>query len=112
MWLLTFAPLVSQYVSAHRAIDPADYICSASGTHGDQHHSTPDKAMSACDYCDLLAGHPTVPTPAAALIPVLILLAIVATAQRTRLFVPLGTFPSGRPRGPPLRLLSSAFHSG
>ncbi|ARP85292.1 DUF2946 domain-containing protein [Bordetella genomosp. 9] len=101
MWLIVFAPLVSQLIEAYRPIDPASEICSVSRPHGGSHHESPDNPLAACGYCGFLSGHPTVPTAPAALLPLLIVAAGVPDAPRIRLFVPLGTFPSGRPRDPP-----------
>ncbi|WP_420996557.1 DUF2946 domain-containing protein [Cupriavidus sp. 30B13] len=104
MWLIVFAPAVSQFVASAHAADPAGYICSAAHP-DDAAHQAPGVDLSACGYCDLLADHPAapgIPVPP----PALPLLAAFAAAPTlfTR-FVPLGAFPSGRPRAPPVQPL-------
>ena len=65
-------------------------------------HHGPAGSMNACGYCDLLAHHVPVPAlPALALSIVVVMIGTAVSTLSTH-FTPLGAFPSGRPRGPPL----------
>jgi hypothetical protein len=109
MCLVVFVPLVSQLVMAAHANEPNAALCSAFDTSVDhaQSHSVNGDSLAACAYCDLLANHVAV-TAVPPVMPVLILLIAIAAAPvlSTR-FTPLGAFPSGRPRAPPVSLASS-----
>jgi hypothetical protein len=112
MCLIVFAPLVSQSLAAARAgqarIEAIEHeLCSADGPdaapmhsdHGGMQHGDP---MSACGYCDFLAGHAAVPAvPPVALVLVALVLIALAPLPSLR-HVAFGAFPSGRPRGPPV----------
>jgi len=76
-----------------RLAPQVDCGAAAHGTHG---------TLAACGYCDLLAAHTAAP-PLPIVLPLVTLLVLFATVPwlPTR-FVPLGAFPSGRPRGPPV----------
>jgi hypothetical protein len=101
MWLIVLAPLVSQLVMAARANEPDAALCSVTQAETMQHHGA-GASLDACGYCDLLADHVPMPTlPAAALIATVLLAGIAVPTLSTR-FTPLGAFPSGRPRGPPV----------
>ncbi|MFM0733087.1 DUF2946 domain-containing protein [Paraburkholderia sediminicola] len=113
MWLVVFAPVVSQMLVSNRAHEPFAALCSAlqPGTQSLTSQSAPaspapvhlshDDAFGACGYCHLLEHHVAMPSVAAVEPPAT--LALVGTtppALSTR-FTPLGAFPSGRPRDPP-----------
>ncbi|WP_115776481.1 DUF2946 domain-containing protein [Paraburkholderia caffeinilytica] len=102
MWLVVFAPLVSQLLVASRADEPVSAICSAvdSGAPA-AHHAFPDK-IAACGYCDFLAHHVAAPgVPPAGLVATLSLADAQVSAPPP--FVPhAAAFPSGRPRAPPV----------
>ncbi len=107
MCLLVLAPLVSQWVAARHAADPSGFICSAAQPEADG--SGQHAPLSACGYCDLLAGHAAAP-PLPAVLPVLALVLLFAAVMLPPLApVPLGAFPSGRPRGPPASPRSVPF---
>jgi hypothetical protein len=102
MWLVVFAPLVSQLLVASRADEPVGAICSAVDSDAPAaHHASPDK-IAACGYCDLLAHHvAALGVPPAGLIAMLLLADPQVLAPP--LFVPhAAAFPSGRPRDPPV----------
>ncbi|MBB2984551.1 hypothetical protein FHX57_006354 [Paraburkholderia tropica] len=102
MWLVVLAPLVSQLVMAERAHQPVAALCSAAEPVDSTLHHTLDSALSACGYCDLLATHTAVP-PLPVVIPALFALVIAALVPALiSRFTPLGAFPSGRPRAPPI----------
>ncbi|MBK3838343.1 DUF2946 domain-containing protein [Paraburkholderia aspalathi] len=113
MWLVVFAPVVSQMLVSNRANEPFAALCSAlqpaSQSLVNQStqakpapvHLSHDDAFGACGYCHLLQHHVAMPTVAAVEPPPALALAgTVPPALSTR-FTPLGAFPSGRPRGPP-----------
>jgi Protein of unknown function (DUF2946) len=101
MWLVVFAPLVSQLIVSARAEQPVAPICSAVQAGDMSGHASPDDLLGACGYCDLLATHAAMPSvPAAALSTPLIVALAAAPVLPTR-FTPLGAFPAGRPRAPP-----------
>ena len=117
MCLVVFAPLVSQSLAAARMgqlreqaqVQAIEHeLCSADGQdaasmpmHAD-HAGVPDGQMAACGYCDFLAGHAALPwVPPVA--PVLVLLVFIVAAIMPPLrHIAFGTFPSGRPRAPPV----------
>jgi hypothetical protein len=112
MCLVVFAPLVSQSLMAARMgqarIQAIEHqICSADKQDAaampmhSSHEGAPDGSMSACGYCDFLAGHAALPAvPPVALVLVLLLL-IAAVAMPPLRHIAFGAFPSGRPRAPP-----------
>lgn len=102
MWLIVFAPIVSQLVvAAHRDDPTAVALCSAVQPSTGPVHATHADPLAACGYCDLLADHMAMPTiPPAPLALVVLLVAVAAPVLSVR-FTPLGAFPSGRPRAPP-----------
>ncbi|HTH60942.1 MAG TPA: DUF2946 domain-containing protein [Paraburkholderia sp.] len=103
MLLIVIAPIVSQLSVAPRIDDAATAaLCSgtppSAPTAHAAHRADP---LAACGYCDLLANHPAMPAaPAPMLFLVVLIAATIAPTLCTR-FMPLGAFPSGRPRGPP-----------
>ncbi|NKJ50501.1 hypothetical protein CIC12_28010 [Burkholderia sp. SG-MS1] len=116
MWLVVFAPLVSQMLMAGRAHEPIAALCSAlqpsgaseAGLVAQAAHSAPepvhlshDDAFGACGYCHLLEHHVAMPTVDAVEPPAALVLAGTAPPTLSTRFTPLGAFPSGRPRAPP-----------
>jgi hypothetical protein len=65
-------------------------------------HDMPAGSLGACGYCDLFAHHVPAPALPPATLSVVAVLVAVAAATLSTHFTPLGAFPSGRPRGPPL----------
>jgi Protein of unknown function (DUF2946) len=101
MWLIVLAPVVSQLVVAARYGEPVAALCTATASSADTQHAH-GSGMIACGYCDLLATHCTLPTVTN---PLLILVMLVTSAALPILsssFTPLGAFPTGRPRAPPI----------
>ena len=112
MCLVVLMPLASQSLAAARAaqarIEAIEHtLCSVDGQDSlampmhSGHESSPGGLMSACGYCDFMAGHAALPAvPPVAL--VLVLLVFIATAAMPPLrHIAFGAFPSGRPRAPP-----------
>jgi len=116
MWLVVFAPLVSQLVASGRADEPVAALCSALHPSGASDagnalvaqtspapvHLSHDDAFGACGYCHLLEHHVAMPTVAVAELPAALPLAGTAPPTLSIRFIPLGAFPSGRPRAPPV----------
>jgi hypothetical protein len=100
MCLVTFVPLVSQLVASAGAAEPVAVLCSATQADNGTHHA--GDPLSACGYCDLLATHAAAPPIPPTVAPALLLLIVAATAVLSTRFTPLGAFPSGRPRDPPV----------
>ncbi|PMS38351.1 DUF2946 domain-containing protein [Trinickia symbiotica] len=101
MWLIVCVPIVSQLVVASHEGEPVAALCSATESPDVSHHSAPD-SLSACGYCDLLATHAAMPALPAVAAPMLTLVVIMTAPVLSVRFTPLGAFPSGRPRDPPL----------
>lgn len=101
MWLIVFAPVMSQLVMSARTHDPVAALCSAVQPGGLEHHA-PANSLDACGYCDLLADHVAMPSIPPAALSVVLLVSVVAAVVLSTSFTPLGAFPSGRPRAPPL----------
>ncbi|HEX7912438.1 MAG TPA: DUF2946 domain-containing protein [Paraburkholderia sp.] len=113
MWLVVFAPVVSQMLVSNRAHEPIAALCSALQTSDPgvangasqaspaQVHLSHDDAFGACGYCHLLQHHVAMPTVAAVAAPTPLMLAGTAPPTLSTRFTPLGAFPSGRPRAPP-----------
>jgi hypothetical protein len=119
MWLVVFAPVVSQMLVSNSAHEPFAALCSAlqprdlsvagvASTASVATHAAPapvhlshDDAFGACGYCHLLQHHVAMPTVAAAEPPAALALAGTAPPTLSTRFTPLGAFPSGRPRAPP-----------
>ena len=114
MWLVVFAPAVSQVLVSNRAQEPIAALCSALQTvqpgAADQAahanamavHLSHDDAFGACGYCHLLQHHVAMPTVAATPAPLAVMVAGTAPPVLSTRFTPLGAFPSGRPRAPPV----------
>ncbi|APA88492.1 DUF2946 domain-containing protein [Paraburkholderia sprentiae WSM5005] len=117
MWLVVFAPLVSQLLESGRAHEPVAALCSALHPAGASDtsnasvaaqtspapvHLSHDDAFGACGYCHLLEHH--VAMPMLAVVDPTAALPLAGTAPPTlsTRFTPLGAFPSGRPRAPPV----------
>lgn len=99
MWLIFFAPIVSQSLVALDLNLPFVSICSASGQPASDDHS-PASHLNACGYCDLLMQHGLAPPPALPLLPVVERYGIDPSAAVPAL-VSRGRFPAGRPRDSP-----------
>jgi hypothetical protein len=102
MWLVVCVPLVSQWVMASRAHEPIAPLCSVAVPADLSHHGTSADPLSACGYCDLLATHAAMPSVPPAVVQALTLVIAVTAPVLSVRFIPLGAFPSGRPRAPPL----------
>ncbi|MFM0168187.1 DUF2946 domain-containing protein [Paraburkholderia sediminicola] len=117
MWLVVFAPVVSQMLVSNSAHEPIAALCSALQPRDFSVVSTAsvtaqpapapvhlshDDAFGACGYCHLLQHHVAMPTLAAAEPPAALALAGTAPPTLSTRFTPLGAFPSGRPRAPPV----------
>jgi hypothetical protein len=101
MWLIVFAPLVSQLVAAaHRDVTAESALCSAAPPHTDAALHDHGDGLAACGYCNLLADHAAMP-PAQAALPALFVLGAPAVMALSLRHVPFGPFPSARPRAPP-----------
>ena len=101
MWLAVVMPVMSQaLVHLEQTSDPLTALCTVdpSSSHG---HQTMADHMDACGYCNMLAHHPAV-----AANPVVVTIASwVAHTQAVALSagtLPNASFPSGRPRDPPV----------
>lgn len=126
MWLIVFAPVVSQVLASSSAQEPTAALCSALQTaqpgllssaqqvaqadhaaHAGHAgtaamHLSHDDAFGACGYCHLLQHHVAMPTVAAPQPQLLVVVAGTAAPILSTRFTPLGAFPSGRPRAPPV----------
>nr|WP_118182674.1 DUF2946 domain-containing protein [Paraburkholderia phosphatilytica] len=107
MWLVVCAPLVSQFVVSSRAHEPIASLCSATTPAAasiatPKHHDTAAGSLAACGYCDLLTTHTAMSSVPPVAVQMLTLVAILVVAVLSVRFTPLGVFPSGRPRAPPL----------
>lgn len=113
MWLVVFAPVVSQMLVSNRANDPFTVLCSAlqprtqslaspsTQTSPAPVHLSHEDAFGACGYCHLLEHHVALPGIAVVEPPAALALAGTAPSALSTRFTPLGAFPSGRPRDPP-----------
>lgn len=114
MWLVVFAPLVSQMLVSSLAHEPIAALCSAlqprdlSNASQTGHaapapvHPSHGDAFGACGYCHLLQHHVAMPAVAAVEPPAALAIAGTAPPTLSTRFTPLGAFPSGRPRAPPV----------
>ncbi|MBU6486529.1 MAG: DUF2946 family protein [Burkholderiales bacterium] len=108
MWLIVFAPIVSQllmsgvahehHTSVHQRM-AAD--CPMQQPAADAGHGAMADPLSACGYCDLLGAHPAMPSIPTVVLSLLVLAVLTAAPTLSTRFTPLGAFPSGRPRAPP-----------
>ncbi|PRE45410.1 DUF2946 domain-containing protein [Burkholderia multivorans] len=101
MCLIVFAPLISQLIVANQPLQPEATLCSASSMaeHNPQSHPV---SLAACGYCDLLATHSAIPHVPGVTLPLLVIVVAAALRLLTTRFTPLGAFPSGLPRAPPV----------
>ncbi len=111
MWLILSAPIVSRLLAfeQHQAHYQAAAMCSedhayaGSGNAVDSsHHLGKAPSTVACGYCDLLATHAVMPAIAPAAPSPIMLVAVAAPLAPMERAIPLGAFPSGRPREPPV----------
>ncbi|GLU35062.1 DUF2946 domain-containing protein [Trinickia caryophylli] len=108
MWLIVFVPIASQLVVAAQRSGPSAIAaaeCSAAQLPGPGelgHASVSKPALAACGYCDLLCTHAAIAPVAAVTLAYLVLVVIAAAPVLSTHFTPLGAFPSGRPRAPPV----------
>ncbi|MFM0413410.1 DUF2946 domain-containing protein [Paraburkholderia aromaticivorans] len=114
MCLVVFAPLVSQMLVSSRAHEPIAALCStlqprdfsmasaATQAAPAPVHLSHDDAFGACGYCHLLQHHVAMPAVAVVAPPPALALAGTAPPSLSTRFTPLGAFPSGRPRAPPV----------
>ncbi|OLL32391.1 hypothetical protein BTH42_08095 [Burkholderia sp. SRS-W-2-2016] len=120
MWLVVCAPLVSQLLEASRAQALLAPLCSThhpagaldansatlasvtTPTNPAPVHLSHDDAFGACGYCNLLQHHVAMPTFAAIAPPAALPLTGTVPPTLSTRFTPLGAFPSGRPRAPPV----------
>lgn len=111
MWLIVFAPVVSQVLAADRSNEPVAALCSALQPQGvtQLHQASPapvhlshDDAFGACGYCHLLEHHVALPGVASFAPVASFEVARAAPPVLSTRFTPLGAFPSGRPRDPPV----------
>lgn len=107
MCLIVFAPVVSQLLRSGGAQDYAARMREQMAAECPMHqhpdaepHAFADP-LSACGYCDLLGQHPAMPSIPPVTLPLVTLVALSAARILSTRFVPLGAFPSGRPRAPP-----------
>ncbi|WP_019937105.1 DUF2946 domain-containing protein [Bordetella sp. FB-8] len=113
MCMVVFAPLVSQSLMALRMgqarIQAIEHqLCSADSQDAAAmrphtgHTGTQDGPMSACGYCNFLAGHAALPVIPAAALALVLLMRIASVAMPAQRHIACSAFPSGRPRGPPV----------
>jgi len=100
MWVIVFAPVVSQLVVSTRAQEPVAALCSVTQTTDGGHYAAADP-LAACGYCDLLASNPAMPSVPPVALTLVVLVPLAAAPVLSTRFTPLGSFPSGRPRAPP-----------
>lgn len=103
MCLIVFVPVASQLLVAVRANEPLAALCSVTQPAGDGAHHAGDP-LAACGYCDLLADQMVIPPVPPVIEFVALRVLTLAVATLSTRFTPLGAFPSGRPRGPPVSL--------
>ncbi|WP_233868966.1 DUF2946 domain-containing protein [Paraburkholderia adhaesiva] len=123
MWLVVFAPIVSQLVERARSHEYPVVVCTemnmgdmrmgsmhmhkahmkmaAAGVNDAGHHAA-KPTMAACDYCTLLATHAAMPAIGHTAESADMLVMFAATRVLSTRFTPIGAFPAGRPRAPPV----------
>ncbi|MGN6579063.1 MAG: DUF2946 domain-containing protein [Bordetella sp.] len=112
MCLVVFAPLISQTLMAARMEQARlqgieQQLCSADGQGAaaaplhSGHAGTPDGSMSACGYCNFLAGHAALPAVPPSALAFILLVLVAAVAMPPLRHIAFGIFPCGRPRAPP-----------
>jgi hypothetical protein len=75
MWLIVFAPVVSQLVASARADEPVAALCSAVQPSTPEHHA-PIDSLDACGYCNLLTHHVAAPSIPPVALSVLVLVSV------------------------------------
>ncbi|WP_053077664.1 DUF2946 domain-containing protein [Burkholderia cepacia] len=100
MWLIVFAPIVSQGLEAYDRNTPFASICSADGQPDAGGHALAAH-LDACAYCDLLAHHVPAPSPVLPQLQTAGGFGIVQPSASPAL-VHRDIFPSARPRDSPL----------
>jgi Protein of unknown function (DUF2946) len=101
MWLIVFAPVVSQSLASHSACAHEVTIDAAGEEHhAGHHHHAPADHLCACGYCGLLAHHALAPPTAS---PQLLPAARygIAEAFPPSHFVSSLAYPTARPRDSP-----------
>lgn len=99
MWLIVFAPIVSQGLVTHDRHTPLAPICSADGQPDGGNHAYAVH-LNACGYCDLLMHHVPVPSPAVPGLQASESYGVVQPATPI-VFVYQDVFPAARPRDSP-----------
>jgi hypothetical protein len=99
MWLIVFAPVVSQGRVSHDRNAPLATICSIDEQPAAGHHSH-GLHLGACGYCDLLAHHVPAPAPALPPLPAAENYGI-AQPPASLAFIHRDLFRAGRPRDSP-----------
>ena len=121
MWLIVSAPIISQLLVSAEAHQHAAAACTqmqmgdmpmdemhmgkmhmTDGCATDSGHHASNPTMAACGYCNLLATHAVMPAPAPAAESAFMLIMFAAAPVLSTRFTPIGAFPSGRPRAPPV----------
>ena len=99
MWLIVFAPIVSQGLVSRDPNTPFARICSADGPPGGGNHAHTIH-LNACGYCDLLMHHVPAPSPA---LPRLQASQSYGVAQPEPVIAVVyrDVFPAARPRDSP-----------
>ena len=101
MLLVVFAPLTCQLIASARAKEPVVIVCSSVvHEHSAASHSGSHDQMDACGYCSFFSHHvaATIVAPPQALADAVF---VAPRISEPVAFVPIFTFPSGRPRDPP-----------
>ncbi|RQH09120.1 DUF2946 domain-containing protein [Paraburkholderia dinghuensis] len=128
MWLIVSAPIVSQLVERARShenpavalmemnmsemsmgdmrmgnmpMHKAHMKAAARGVNDGSHHAS-KPSMAACDYCNLLATHAAMPALRHVAESAHMFIMFAATRVLSTRFTPIGAFPAGRPRAPPV----------
>jgi hypothetical protein len=103
MLLVVFAPLTCQLIASARAKESAGIVCSTgSHEHSAASHSTSHDQMDTCGYCSFFSHHvaaATIVAPPQALADAVF---VAPRISEPNAFIPISTFPSGRPRDPPV----------
>ncbi|WP_345798303.1 DUF2946 domain-containing protein [Castellaniella sp. MT123] len=113
MLLLVCAPTVSHFMHATRSMtlplctvaqfghSSAAITVSVSNAH-DTDHGADSHLLDDCGYCHLLQHDAVLPSVSAGSPPVLWLFILALVLLPARCFTPIGAFPAGRPRAPPV----------
>lgn len=100
MWLAVVMPVMSQTLEhAERTSDPFAALCTIDAT--GHAHSSVAGHLDACGYCDMLAHHPVVASTHF-VATTTSSVAHTLTVALSEGILPNATFPSGRPRAPPV----------